>query len=82
MPLLDSKPRFVKSSEMSYLTPAIYPLIGWAIFSAHARALKTVRYIHTHVGIINIDDYIAALDLLEALLKKLDKAAVDAIYAG
>ncbi|RLE20814.1 MAG: M42 family peptidase [Acidobacteria bacterium] len=40
------------------------------------------RYIHTHVGIINIDDYIAALDLLEALLKKLDKAAVDAIYAG
>lgn len=35
------------------------------------------RYIHSHVSIINIDDYQATLDLLLHLIPQLDSAAVD-----
>ena len=37
------------------------------------------RYIHSHVSIINIDDYSATLDLLLYLLPKLDQATVDSL---
>lgn len=35
------------------------------------------RYIHSHVSIINIEDYLAARDLVAALLARLDRATVD-----
>ncbi len=35
------------------------------------------RYVHSHVSIINIDDYRAALDLLLRLIPRLDSAAVN-----
>ncbi|OQY27895.1 MAG: glutamyl aminopeptidase [Candidatus Cloacimonetes bacterium 4572_55] len=38
------------------------------------------RYIHTHVSIIHIDDYLAGLDLVEALVMKLDEQALENIY--
>lgn len=37
------------------------------------------RYIHTHAGIINRDDYDASVRLLVAVIKKLDKSTVDYI---
>jgi putative aminopeptidase FrvX len=37
------------------------------------------RYIHTHASIIHVDDYAAAKQLLIELVKKCDKATVDAI---
>ncbi len=37
------------------------------------------RYIHSHVSIINIDDYLATLDLLLHLLPKLDENTVAAL---
>ncbi|WP_050616089.1 M42 family metallopeptidase [Bacillus testis] len=37
------------------------------------------RYIHTHASIISVDDYEAAKALLIALVKKTDRATVDAI---
>ena len=37
------------------------------------------RYIHSHLSIINIDDYAAALELVMHLLPKLDQATVDAL---
>ena len=39
------------------------------------------RYIHTHVSLIHLDDYEAALRLIIALLKKLDRAAVESFTA-
>ena len=35
------------------------------------------RYVHSHVSIINIDDYRAALDLLMCLIPQLDSSIVD-----
>lgn len=35
------------------------------------------RYVHSHVSIINIDDYRAALDLLLCLIRQLDTCVVD-----
>lgn len=37
------------------------------------------RYIHTHASIIHVDDYAAAKQLLIELVKRCDKATVDAI---
>jgi endoglucanase len=37
------------------------------------------RYIHSHVSIINIDDYQAALDLLLHLIPRLDQDAVNSL---
>ncbi|AKS39279.1 peptidase M28 [Anoxybacillus gonensis] len=37
------------------------------------------RYIHTHASIIHVDDYEAAKQLLVALVKRCDRATVDAI---
>lgn len=37
------------------------------------------RYIHTHASIIHVDDYVAAKQLLIELVKRCDKATVDAI---
>lgn len=37
------------------------------------------RYVHSHVSIINLDDYRAALDLLLRLIPKLDSAVVDSL---
>lgn len=37
------------------------------------------RYVHSHVSIINIDDYRAALDLLLCLLPQLDTSVVDSL---
>lgn len=39
------------------------------------------RYIHTHVSIINIEDYLAGLALLEVLLTKLDQEVVNMLYS-
>jgi len=38
-----------------------------------------VRYIHSHVSVLNIDDYLAVLRLLLVLLPTLDRAAVDRV---
>lgn len=40
------------------------------------------RYIHSHVSMIHVDDYAAALSLLNALVKRLDRERVDAICSG
>jgi endoglucanase len=37
----------------------------------------SARYVHSHVPIINIDDYQATLDLLLRLIPRLDSATVD-----
>lgn len=37
------------------------------------------RYVHSHVSIINIDDYRAALDLLLCLIPQLDTSVVDSL---
>ena len=37
------------------------------------------RYVHSHVSIINIDDYRAALDLLLCLIPQLDASVVDSL---
>jgi endoglucanase len=37
------------------------------------------RYVHSHVSIINIDDYRAALELLLHLIPRLDQSTVDAL---
>ena len=38
-----------------------------------------VRYIHSHVSVLDMDDYAAALDLLLALVPRLDHAAVERV---
>jgi endoglucanase len=38
-----------------------------------------VRYIHSHVSIINIDDYLATLDLLLHLIPQLDQSVIDSL---
>lgn len=38
------------------------------------------RYIHTHVSIININDYLAGLDLIEKVVMALDAKSVEKIY--
>ncbi|MBE3596772.1 MAG: M42 family metallopeptidase [Hydrogenibacillus sp.] len=40
------------------------------------------RYIHSHVSIIDLDDYRAAKALLIAAVKRLDRAALEAILGG
>ncbi len=37
------------------------------------------RYVHSHVSVINIDDYRAALDLLLCLIPQLDTSVVDSL---
>lgn len=37
------------------------------------------RYIHSHHSIIHIDDYMAALDLVKALLERLDRETVEGL---
>jgi endoglucanase len=41
-----------------------------------------VRYIHSHVSLINLDDYEAALELLLRLIPTLDEATVGHLVAG
>jgi len=55
--------------------------------SVHGRGVPTVvlgvpaRYIHTHVTLIHLDDYEAAKRLVLAILRRLDRAAVDSFVA-
>jgi putative aminopeptidase FrvX len=40
------------------------------------------RYIHTHASIIHVDDYAAAKQLIVELVKRCDRATVEAIRAN
>ncbi len=55
--------------------------------STHRRGVPTVvlgvpaRYIHTHVSLIHLDDYEAAKKLVLAVIRRLDRAAVESMVA-
>jgi putative aminopeptidase FrvX len=55
--------------------------------SIHARGVPTVvlgvpaRYIHTHVSLIHLDDYLAAKKLVLAVLRRLDRAALETLVS-
>ncbi len=53
----------------------------------HRRGVPTVvlavpvRYIHSHVSILDVNDYLSALDLVAAVVGRIDRKALDALLA-